>query len=89
MSIAMYENPNWEPLEAAMAAAGLGRSTCGEWICGEWMWMAHGADGAESYKHIASWQYIWIDQAGNVYHGTGLQITGPAIREMLETGEVA
>ena len=81
-----YENPNWKPLEAAMVAAGLDVSTCGEW-----MWVGHSADpddGFEHYKHIASRRYVWVDRAGNVYHVTGLQITGPAIRQMLETGEV-
>jgi hypothetical protein len=58
--------------------------------CGNWMWMSHGADGgAESYKCIASRHYIWVDVAGNVYYPTGLQIHGPAIRQMLENGEVA
>jgi hypothetical protein len=79
-----YTKPNWKPLEGAMAQASLDVSTCGSW-----MWMSHGADGAESYKHVCTRRYVWIDRAGNVYHGTGLQLAGPYLRQMLETGEVA
>jgi hypothetical protein len=82
-SATAYTNPNWKPLEEAMAQAGLDVSTCGSW-----MWMSHGLAGAESYKNINTRRYVWIGLNGNVYHGTGLQLTGPAIRQMLETGEV-
>lgn len=83
LPIESYTKPNWLPLETAMRGQNLPVETCGHW-----MWMSHGTDGAESYKHNLTRRYVWIDRAGNIYHGTGLQIQGPAARQMLETGEV-
>jgi len=83
LDLAAYESPNWQPLELAVELHGLPKHTCAGW-----MWMSHGKDGSESYKHSASRRYIWVASNGVVYHATGLLMRASKVKRALQNGEV-
>ena len=60
-----YDEPRWEPLEAAV----------GMTLAGGFMWMHEEvrADGStiQAYKHIHTRRYLYLDGEGHAYEVTG------------------
>lgn len=56
-----FEVPDWVPLEAAVAAAGLVPE-----VAGEFMWMCENPQGHHQYKHRITRRYAHIRSADSL-----------------------